>query len=305
MIKVRLDEIVEWAKSEGYETELFGNSDVELSGFSSLNQYKEGSLTWINLKTPIDQTLLPKIRCAIIQKGVTKRTTNCIIAEESKKLFFAVLEHFFSDSKKGIVERKNSFVGPQVKLGEKVKIGCNCVLDGDISIGDNTIIEHNVTMINHVSVGSDCIIHSGTVIGKDGFGFSFNKDNIPQKVPHFGGVKIGDRVEIGCNCVIDRGTIDDTTIRDDVKIDNLVLIAHNATIGRGCLIVGETDLAGSSQVGDYSYIGPQVCLENKKIVGNNSFVGMGVMVHDDLDDDYCLIKPESKPIKLKNYRRFL
>ena len=305
MINIKVADIIEWAKGEGYSFDFVGNAETVIRGFSSLRKYKQETLAWINLKNPIDEKVLPTIRCAVIQKGVDVHLDNYFVTNESKKLFFAILEYFFSNHRKGIAERANSFIGEDVKIGKNVRIGCNCVLDGDITIGDNTIIEHNVTMINRVVIGSDCIIHSGTVIGKDGFGFSFDKDNVPQKVPHFGGVKIGNRVEIGCNCAIDRGTIDDTIIGDDTKIDNLVLVAHNVSVGRGCLIVGVSDIAGSSIIGDYSYTGPQVCVENKKIIGSNSFVGMGVMVHEDLKDNMCIIKNGTPPFPNKNYRRFL
>ena len=302
---IKVSDIIEWAKKEGFSFDFIGSSETTICGFSSLRRYKRESLTWINYKNPVGEEVLPMIRCAVIQKGVDVHLNNYFVTEESKKFFFGILEHFFSKQGNDSAERANSYIGESVKLGKNVRIGCSCVLDGDITIGDNTVIGHNVTMINRISIGSDCFIHSGTSIGKDGFGFWFGKNNIPQKVPHFGGVPIGDRVEIGCNCVIDRGTIDDTTIGDDTKIDNLVLIAHNVSIGKGCLIVGVSDIAGSSNVGDYSYIGPQVCVENKRNIGNNSFVGMGVMVHEDLSDNMCIVKNGTSPFPNKNYRRFL
>lgn len=305
MTKIVVKEIIEWAEKNNYEFQYFGNKDLVIEGFSSLKNYKDKSFSWINLKNPIDENTLKRITCCVIQKGVTEHPENYFISEKSKEFFFAILKQFFSEKSNAITEWQNTFIGKDVKLGKNVKIGCNCVLDGEITIGDNTVIEHNVTMINKISIGADCIIHSGTVIGKDGFGFFFDKDNIPRKVPHFGGVQIGNRVEIGCNCSIDRGTIDDTFIGDDTKIDSLVLIAHNVNIGKGCLVVGVTDLAGSSTIGDLSYIAPQVCVENKRTVGNNSFVGLGVIVHDDVGDNSIIIRSDSKPMPNKNYRRFL
>ena len=200
---------------------------------------------------------------------------------------------------------EGTVVGSGVQIAENVFIGCNCTLDGLIKIGEGTVIEHNVTIMNEVEIGSDCIIHSGTVIGKDGFGYAFDKNNIPVKVPHFGGVVIGDRVEIGSNCVIDRGTIDSTIIDDDTKIDSLCIIAHNTTIGKGNLIVGCSNLGGSSTIGNNSYIGPKTCIKNQVHIGNNCFTGMGTIVYESLEDDVIIPKAGSKTIKNKNYRRFI
>lgn len=305
MVRVRIKEIIEWAENNNYDFQYFGNENISVEGFSSLKNYKDNTFSWINLKNPVDDSVVKRITCCVIQKGVVQHPENYFVSEKSKELFFAILKQFFAGKSNVITERQNTFIGKEVKLGKNVIIGCNCVLDGEITIGDNTIIEHNVTMMNRITIGSDCIIHSGTVIGKDGFGFSFDKDNIPRKVPHFGGVRIGNCVEIGCNCSIDRGTIDDTIIGNNTKIDNLVLIAHNVSIGNGCLIVGLTDIAGSSSLGDLSYIAPQCCLQNKKSIGKNSFVGLGIMVHEDIGDNCILLKNNSKPISNKNYRRFL
>lgn len=301
---VNVSEILEWSRSEGYSIEYFGDENIELSGFSSLKQYKDGTLTWINLKNPVDQEVLPTIRCAVIQKGVTELPENCIVTEESKKFFFAILEHFFAGSKAAIAERIHTYIGEDVRLGQNVRIGCNCVLDGEITIGDNTVIEHNVTIMNRVEVGAGCIIHSGTVIGKDGFGFSFDKDNIPQKVMHFGGVKIGNRVEIGCNCSVDRGTIDDTVIRDDVKIETLSVLAHNCDVGRGTLIIGAA-IGGSCIIGEKSYIAPKAVIKNKTNLGNNCFVGMLSIVNQDIGNNKMVIDCGKKVVGIKDYRRFL
>lgn len=305
MNSVKASEILEWGRTEGYSLEYLGDKDIELCGFSSLRQYKEGTITWINIKNPVDKEMLPTIRCAVIQRGVTEFPKNYFVTEESKKFFFAILEHFFSGKSQGIAEYEHTYIGKEVKLEKNVKIGCNCVLDGEITIGENTVIEHNVTIMNRVVIGADCIIHSGTVIGKDGFGFSFDKDNIPQKVTHFGGVQIGDRVEIGCNCSVDRGTIDDTIIGNDVKIDSLVIVAHNTDIRNGTLLVGGCAIGGTCTIGEKSYIAPHALIKNKTSVGHDSFIGMGVITYQDIGDCTIVANTINKPQKNKNYRRFL
>lgn len=305
---IQASDIIKWAETARMPFSYKGDESIIINGFSSLSNYKQGSITWIkkqgNIPTPVAGCNNILITCAVLQEGINAPfITNCFFTEKSKEFFFGILEHFFTDHKK-IAERFGSYIGPDVQLADDVIIGCNCTLDGKITIGAGTVIEHNVTIINNVTIGENCIIHSGTVIGKDGFGYAFGENNIPVKVQHFGDVRIGNRVEIGANCTVDRGTIDSTIIGDDTKIDNLVLIAHNVEIGCGVTIVGCTDIAGSSHVGDKSYIGPQSCVKNQVKVGSNSFLGMGTLLAEDMGDN-MFITPRRKPVKMKDYRRFL
>lgn len=303
VVSIKARDIIAWGRAEGHSFQYVGDEGAELNGFSSLRKYKEGSITWIKRKNPVDQDMLLKIRCAVIQKGAKEHPKNYFMTEEAKRFFFAVVEHFFSDCGGGIAEKEHTYIGEDVKLGKNVKIGCGCVLDGKISVGDNTVIGHNVTVIGRVAVGADCTIYPGTVIGKDGFGFYLDKDNIPWKVPHFGGVQIGDRVEIGCNCTVDRGTIDDTIIGDDVKIDSLVVIAHNVEIGEGTMVVGGVAIGGSCKIGRKSYIAPQAIIKNQISIGDNSFVGMGECLASHLGDSKIYVRGREEANK--NYRRFL
>lgn len=302
---MRLKEILQWAESEGFRFEFRGDENTEINGFSSLNNYKPETITWMKNKVPENDELVRSIRCAVIQKGLNPDTGNVLISENSKELFFSILAAFFTVERDREASRIGTFIGKDVVLDEPARIGCNCVLDGRIRIGKGTVIEHNVVIMNDVTIGGDCIIHSGTVIGKDGFGFAFDKDQLPKKASHFGGVVIGDRVEIGANCTVDRGTIDSTVIGDDVKIDSLSLIAHNVRIGNGTMIIGCTSLGGSTTIGQKSYIGPHVFVKNQLSVGDNSLIGMGVIVNKSVEDDTIVASNDLKPIKAKNYRRLL
>ena len=294
-------DIINWA--DGMHFVYNGDENLVIDGFSSLNHYKTGSITWIkNLKNVKD---LQKITCAVVQEGIHPRIDNYFSAKNSKEFFFGMLQHFFANNKK-IAERAGSYIGEGVRLDEDVIIGCNCTLDGDIKIGCGTVIEHNVTIINNVTIGENCIIHSGTVIGKDGFGYSFNDDNIPVKVQHFGGVTIGDRVEIGANCNVDRGTIDNTIIEDDVKIDSFSQIAHNVVVKKGTLIIGAM-VAGSSIIGEKSYLAPKSVIKNQCSIGNNTFIGMGVVVTKSVGDNCMVVSWGNKmqSIDADDYREWL
>lgn len=303
---MKVKQLIDVLDEENIKYSFVGDIDQEITGFSSLRNYKQDSLTWVGRKDAIPEGFdLSRIMVAVVQKGINAPIKNQIVADNSKEAFFLLLKQLFSKNSQSL-SRVGTVIGENVKLGVDVQIGCNCVLDGDITIGDRTIIEHNVVIMNSVTIGSDCIIHSGTIIGSDGFGFSYDDKNVPHKVEHFGGVEIGDRVEVGTNCVINRGTIDNTILEDDVKVDSLVLIAHNVHVGKDVLIIGCTDLAGSSSIGEKSYIGAQVCVKNQMSVGMNTFIGMNVMVNKDIGDNMMLVKnSNTKLLPCKNYRRFL
>ncbi len=133
-------------------------------------------------------------------------------------------------------------------IGKRVFIGPGVVLCNGVEIGDNTIIYPNTTIYKNCKVGSNCIIHSGVVIGADGFGFA-NDHGKWVKIEQVGRVVIGSDVEIGANTTIDRGAIEDTIIKDGVKLDNQIQIAHNVYVGENTAIAGGTAIAGSSKVG--------------------------------------------------------
>jgi UDP-3-O-[3-hydroxymyristoyl] glucosamine N-acyltransferase len=153
-------------------------------------------------------------------------------------------------------------LGNFVSIGERAVIGDRVVLFSGVSVGDDsfigeeTIIYPNVTLYHGSIVGRRCILHSGVVIGSDGYGFtSFEGGH--QKIPQIGIVRIGDDVEIGANSTIDRATLGETVIGDGTKIDNLVQIGHNVTIGKHCLLVSQVGIAGSTTLGDWVVFGGQ------------------------------------------------
>jgi UDP-3-O-[3-hydroxymyristoyl] glucosamine N-acyltransferase len=149
-------------------------------------------------------------------------------------------------------------VAADVVIGEGVVLGSGCSVGRASIIGDHSLLHARTTIYHGVKVGSDVVIHSGAVIGSDGFGFApnFAAEGAGgwQKIHQLGGVVIGDRVEIGANTCIDRGALDDTVIEDDVIIDNLVQIAHNVKIGKYTAIAACTGIAGSTEIGQHCTI---------------------------------------------------
>lgn len=154
----------------------------------------------------------------------------------------------------GVAIGANVVIGANVILGENVQIGAGTVIGQDSIIGSNSRLWANVTLYHNVHLGQDCIIHSGAVIGSDGFGYT-NERGQWVKIPQTGGVRIGDRVEIGANSTIDRGALGHTEIHNGVIIDNQVQVAHNDIIGENTAIAGSTTIAGSVTIGKYCIIG--------------------------------------------------
>jgi UDP-3-O-[3-hydroxymyristoyl] glucosamine N-acyltransferase len=151
-------------------------------------------------------------------------------------------------------------IGPGTSIGEAATIGDGCDLGpgchvgADTSIGEGSRLHAGVTVYHGCTIGRRAIVHSGTVIGADGFGFAPSPDGW-LKIAQLGGVTIGDDVEIGANCAIDRGSLDDTVIGDGCKLDNLVQVAHNVRIGSGTAIAGCVGIAGSAVIGARCMVG--------------------------------------------------
>ena len=159
-------------------------------------------------------------------------------------------------------------VGAGTRIAAGARIGAGCVIGADAAIGERTRLHPRVTVYDGCRLGSRCIVHSGAVIGADGFGMAREGDHW-VKIPQVGAVRIGDDVEIGANTTIDRGALDDTVIEDGVKLDNLIQIAHNCVIGAHTVIAGCTGISGSTTVGRNCMIGGGVGIVGHVTIADN------------------------------------
>ncbi len=151
-----------------------------------------------------------------------------------------------------------SYIGNHVSIGNNVKIYPHAYIGDYVHVGNNTIIHPGVKIYAQTKIGNHCVIHAGTVIGSDGFGFAPQPDGTYKTIPQLGNVIIEDHVDIGANSVIDCATLDSTIIRNGVKLDNLIQIAHNVEIGQNTVIAAQTGVSGSSKIGENCIIGGQV-----------------------------------------------
>jgi UDP-3-O-[3-hydroxymyristoyl] glucosamine N-acyltransferase len=147
------------------------------------------------------------------------------------------------------------WIGAGARIGEKVVIGANCSIGEGTVIGENTRLAANVSVYADCRIGARCILHSGVVIGGDGFGFAREATGAWVKIPQIGRAIIGDDVEIGANTTVDRGALEDTVIGDGVKLDNQIQVAHNVRIGAHSILAGCVGIAGSAVIGERCSIG--------------------------------------------------
>lgn len=170
------------------------------------------------------------------------------------------------------------FVGPYVTIGEETHIGSRSIIEAGsrigahVHIGADTVLHQNVSIYDGVCIGQRVILHSGCILGADGFGFTLAGDHY-EKFPQVGTVKIGDDVEIGANSCVDRAALGVTAIGDGTKLDNLVHVGHNCTIGKHVVVAAQAGLSGSVTIGDYAAIGGQTGIGEKARIESKAIVG--------------------------------
>ena len=179
-----------------------------------------------------------------------------------------------------VVVEAGAIVGPGAGIGSGSAILAGAVVGKDVQIGRNSTISCNATVVNAL-IGDGVIVHNGVQIGQDGFGFAMGPGG-HKKIPQIGRVILQDNVEIGANSTVDRGANRDTIIGEGTKIDNLVQIGHNVTIGRHCVIVGLAGISGSATLGDYVVVAGQAGIVGHTKIGDGAQVGGGSGVHGDV-----------------------
>jgi UDP-3-O-[3-hydroxymyristoyl] glucosamine N-acyltransferase len=259
--------------SARFELELRGDGDTRIDGVGTLMSAGPTQVSFLANRSYRGK--LPETRAgAVILSDEDAKIcpVNCLVAEDPY-LAYARLAALFDPrpaAQPGIHPSaviapsahvgKNASIGPLVSIGEDCVIGEGCtlgagtVIESACRLGDGCRLYANVTLGHGVKLGKRVIVHSGAVIGADGFGIAFAGDHW-EKVPQLGAVVVGDDCEIGANTCIDRGAIDDTVLEEDVRIDNLCQIGHNVRIGAHTAIAGCTALAGTAKIGRYCLLG--------------------------------------------------
>lgn len=301
MWSISVKQIIQYLLANGFAPEFKGDENILVNGFSSIKNYKQGNITWVKSEEFIkDYVGIENIQLIIAEKGIETHNQNTIYVSHGKKAFFDILHEFFSIKRKPVDHKQTSYISPDASIGNNVQIGYNCFICDEVVIEDNVIIDNNVSIESRAHIGRGSHIFSGAMIGGAGFGFTKDENGENHRVEHFGGVWIGENVEIGMSCIVDRGTIDDTYIGNNVKIDCLKHIPHNVVIGDRSIILGS--IGGSCIIGEDSYIAPLTFVKNQIKVGKCCMVNIGTILTQNLPDG--MIAYKDRIIKL-DYRKIL
>ncbi len=249
-----------------------GAKDLLCTNLQDSRTCDENSLCFVR-DSKFLTTLSPNAGAVITTEALANEITvtqNFIIVDNPYLAYAKATQLFFKK-----YNESNAKIEP--KIGTNVTIGKNSVINGNCIIGDNVVIHDNVSIYSCTSIGSNSIIHSGTVIGSDGFGYAPKKEGW-EKIAHLGGVVIGSDVEIGANCAIDRGALGNTVIKDGVKFDNHIHIAHNVEIGENTAIAGQSGVAGSVKIGKNCQIAGKVGIVGWLEITDNVTVMAGTLV---------------------------
>jgi UDP-3-O-[3-hydroxymyristoyl] glucosamine N-acyltransferase len=195
----------------------------------------------------------------------------------------------------GVSVEPGAVIGPQAEIGSGTLIGANAVIGAGVRIGRDCAIGAGTTVTNAL-IGDRVIVHPGCNIGQDGFGYVMGAKHL--KVPQVGRVIVQDDVEIGAGTAIDRGAIRDTVIGEGTKIDNLVQVGHNVSIGRHCIVVAQTGIAGSSTLEDYVVLGARAGLNTNVTVGEGAQIAAVSVVHGDVPAGARWGGTPAKPVKI-------
>jgi UDP-3-O-[3-hydroxymyristoyl] glucosamine N-acyltransferase len=306
----RLEEISFWKYTQMFTTaeiakkldgEVIGDGSLQLTGFAPATAARPGDLTFAENET-FFQKAEQSAAAAILIDGPFTSTHKALIRVANARIAFArVLPLFFPDHifppglhPTAVVDPSaqidpTAHVGPYCVIAEKVKIGPGVVLQGGNHIGSHCVLGAqarlfpSVVLYSQTQIGQRVRIHAGAVIGSDGFGYVLDAGS-HRKVPQVGHVIVQDDVEIGANVTIDRGALGPTTIGQGTKIDNLVQIGHNVSLGEHCLVVAQVGIAGSTKIGHDTTLAGQVGIAGHLKIGNQVTIAAQSGVMHDVPD---------------------
>ena len=276
--------------------------DVDILGISSPGLASSNHVTFVSNPKYLDQVRNCAAGAVIVKKGCGFSDKPCLEVNDPY-VAYAQVAQLFEDKTplfgEGIHENAvidasaiidpsssigpNTVVGARVRIGANCRVGANCVIESGVSIGDSTRVDSGVIIRYDVRISSRVVIQSGAVIGCDGFGNARNQDGEFIRIPCFGTVIIEDDAEIGASTTIDRGNFEPTVIGKCVKLDNLVHIAHNVTIGENSAIAAQTGISGSTRIGKQVIIAGQAGFVGHISIGDGAFVGAQAGVSKDVD----------------------
>lgn len=277
-----------------------GSGDAIVTGVSKIDDSRENTIAFLSNKKYTHFIYTTKASVVLVDEDMEfdQELPCTIVRVKSSYIAVATLLNFYSEMKpKKVGVEEPSYISKSAKIGDKPYIGAFAYIGSDtvignnvkiyphayigdnVVIGDDTIIYSGVKIYSDCKVGSEVILHSGVVIGADGFGFAPKGDGTYMKIAQVGNAVIEDRVELGANTTVDCATMGSTTVGEGTKLDDLVMIAHNVTVGKNSVFAAQSGVAGSSKVGSNCTVGGQVAISGHITIGDNVTIGgrSGVM----------------------------
>ncbi len=285
---MRVRELADWLGCT-YE----GDGERDLDGVAPLESAGASQVSFLGNRKAAAMAGTSAAGCLIVWPDYTNSTQRTVIrASDPRGSFARVVARFHPVSRPAPGVHPSAVVAPDAEIAGGVSIGPNAVIAGEARIGEgcavgagcsigrrvllgrDSVLHPNVTVYDDVDIGERAILHSGCVVGADGFGFVLTGGRY-EKFPQVGRVSIGNDVEIGANCCIDRAALGVTWIGDGVKLDNMVHVGHNCRIGRHVVVAAQTGFSGGVVVEDYAVIGGQVGIGDKARIESRAVLGSG------------------------------
>ena len=294
--------------------ELQGPGDAEIRGVAGIREAREGDVTYLSDQKHRSDLAVCRASAVIISRDIQAVTIPALVVKNPRYAFALALGIFYSKpyvaggiSDHAVIGKNvvlgseptihpNAVIADGAKIGSRVTLYPGVYVGGGSIIGDDTVLFPNVSIREGVSLGCRIIVHSGTVIGSDGFGFVTDGGR-HHKIPQVGGVIIEDDVEIGANCTIDRATLGNTIIKKGTKLDNMVHIAHNVTIGEHCLLAGQSGIAGSTTIGNYVVVGGKAAISDHLTIEDQVMIAGGSGVTRNIPSGQVIAGYPAIPIK--------
>ncbi len=276
------------------------NSDVdlqiELDGVSEFPPGRPNSLSmWRGdnySNEPLSKSTNNIILCnSSASESICNAGFQAIVVDDPRVAFAVLASNFLSIDQ---IHLTTQGIAEGVTIPKSSYLGRNVVIENAI-IGENCRIGHNTVIHSGSNIGNNVEIGDNTTIGGPGFGYVDLPNGETMRMPHLGGVEIHDGVHIGSNTAIDKGTIGNTIVGKNSRIDNLVHIAHNVVIGQGVFIIAGAEISGSVQIGDRAWIAPQASVRQKLVIGHDAVVGIGSVVIKDVKPGETVMGVPAKP----------
>ena len=275
---------------------LLGNPDREITGVASLSAAGAADLSFVEDEKYLDRAAACRAAALLAgdfaANGVPGLRSTLLIVD-APRLAFARASAFIAESQRrstgihaaAVIDADArihpsasigpySVIGRNVRIGSDSRIGPGCVLMDEVVIGDGCELIARITVYPHTTIGNRVLVHAGAVLGSDGFGFVRDEQTgAYHKFPQIGRLEIGDDVEIGAGCTVDRGALDATVIESGAKLDNMVHVGHNVRIGRNVVIAAQTGIAGSSVLEDDVVVAGQVGIADHVRIESGAVLG--------------------------------